>query len=59
MINFLNIGNNEVLAVNPDLAAKIDGKTEETVTVTYVEFYGIKQMYGAFHCATQVSRVAP
>jgi N-dimethylarginine dimethylaminohydrolase len=41
MINFLNIGNFEILAVNPGLEAKIAGRTVRDVKVTYVDFSGI------------------
>ena len=54
MINFLNIGNNEIISVNKDLinVAKPSG-----VNVKFIEFRPILNMYGAMHCITQVSRV--
>ena len=53
MINFLNIGNNTVLCVNRDLKRKVK---EAGVNVIFVEFEPILKMFGALHCATQVSR---
>lgn len=53
MINFLNIGNNTILTVNPDLKNVIK---ETGVDVIYVEFQAVMKMFGALHCATQVSR---
>ena len=54
MINFLNLGNNEVISVNKDL--KKVGK-ESNTNITFLEFKPILNMYGAIHCITQVSRV--
>ena len=54
MINFLNIGNNEIISVNKDL--KKYGKESKT-NIIYLEFKPILNMYGAMHCITQVSRV--
>ena len=54
MINFLNLGNNEIISVNKDL--KTVGK-ESNTNITYIEFKPILNMYGAIHCITQVSRV--
>ena len=54
MINFLNIGNNEILSVNEKLA---EVAKDAKVTVKFVEFKPILNMYGAMHCITQVSRV--
>lgn len=53
MINFLNIGNNTVLTVNPDLkhVAKDTG-----VEIIHIEFRPVMNMFGALHCATQVAR---
>ncbi len=53
MINFLNIGNNTVLSVNPFLKELVK---DTGVTVEYIEFKAIMNMYGAIHCATQVGR---
>ena len=53
MINFLNIGNNIVLSVNPFLKELVK---ETGVIVEYIEFKAIMNMYGAMHCATQVGR---
>ena len=54
MINFLNIGNNEIISVNKDLenVAQPAG-----VNIKFIEFRPILNMYGAMHCITQVSRV--
>ena len=54
MINFLNIGNNEIISVSKDLeeVAKPSGSK-----VKYLEFKAILNMYGATHCLTQVSTV--
>ena len=53
MINFLNIGNNTVLSVNPFLKELVK---DTGVSVEYIEFKAIMNMYGAMHCATQVGR---
>ena len=53
MINFLNIGNNTVLSVNPYFKELVK---ETGVNVEYIEFKAIMNMYGAMHCATQVGR---
>ena len=53
MINFLNIGNNIILSVNPFLKELVK---ETGVIVEYIEFKAIMNMYGAMHCATQVGR---
>lgn len=53
MINFLNIGNNTILTVNPELKNVIK---HTGVEVEYVEFQAVMKMFGALHCATQVSR---
>lgn len=53
MINFLNIGNNTILTVNADLKNVVK---ETGVEVIYVEFQAVMKMFGALHCATQVSR---
>ena len=53
MINFLNIGNNTVLSVNPFFKELVK---ETGVTVEYIEFKAVMNMYGAMHCATQVGR---
>ena len=54
LINFLNIGNNEVITVNDDLK---DVAKESGISTTYLYFRPILNMYGAMHCITQVSRV--
>ena len=54
MINFLNIGNNEILSVNEKLG---EVAKDANVKVKFVEFRPILNMYGAMHCITQVSRV--
>ena len=53
MINFLNIGNNTVLTCNRDLKNVVK---HTGVNVIYIEFRAVMNMYGALHCATQVSR---
>ena len=53
MINFLNIGNNTVLSVNPFLKELVK---DTGVTVEYIEFKAIMNMYGAIHRAIQVGR---
>jgi len=58
MINFLNIGNNSIISVNKDLKNvikkhEIDG---EDINVIDLDFDAVVKMYGAVHCATQVSR---
>ena len=54
MINFLNIGNNDIISVNKEL--KTVGR-ESNTNIIYIEFKPILNMYGAIHCITQVSRV--
>lgn len=54
MINFLNIGNNEILSVNKELKTVTK---ESNTNIIYLEFKPILNMYGAIHCITQVSRV--
>ena len=54
MINFLNIGNNEILSVNKELKSVTK---ESNTNIIYLEFKPILNMYGAIHCITQVSRV--
>jgi len=53
MINFLNIGNNIVLSVNPFLRELVK---DIGITVEYIEFKAVMNMYGAMHCTTQVGR---
>jgi arginine deiminase len=55
LINFLNIGNNKIIAVNHELKSIIE-KEDIDVTVLDVNFKSIVKMYGAVHCATQVAR---
>ena len=54
MINFLNIGNNEIISVNKDLKLL---EQKANINIIYLEFNPILNMYGAMHCITQVSRV--
>ena len=54
MINFLNIGNGEIISVNKDLK-QLEQKTN--TNIIYLEFKPILNMYGAMHYITQVSRV--
>ena len=53
LINFLNIGNNKIIAVNRDLKGILK---DIDVEVLDLDFTSIVKMYGAVHCATQVSR---
>ena len=53
IINFLNIGSGVVLSVNPFLRELVK---DTGVTVEYIEFKAVMNMYGAMHCATQVGR---
>ena len=54
MINFLNIGNNNIISVNNELK---DLAKQAGVNTIYIDFKPITNMYGAMHCITQVSRV--
>ena len=54
MINFLNIGNSEIISVNKDLEKVAK---ESNTKIQYIEFKPILNMYGAMHCSTQVSRI--
>jgi len=54
LINFLNIGNNEVISVNEELEEVVK---ESGINTIYLYFRPILNMYGAMHCITQVSRV--
>jgi len=56
IINFLNLGNNVLIAVNKKLM-KMLADWGSKVKVDYVEFGHVKRMYGACHCATQVFRM--
>ena len=53
MINFLNIGNNEIISVNKDLKMF---ETKTDTKIIHLDFKPILNMYGAMHCITQVSR---
>ena len=53
MINFLNIGNNEIISVNEKLK---DVAKDSKTNILFLEFRPILNMYGAMHCITQVSR---
>jgi len=55
IINFLNIGNNTIIAVNLKLKQVLEDFGSRVI-VDYIEFGHIKRMYGACHCATQVFR---
>jgi arginine deiminase len=55
LINFLNIGNNKVIAVNHELRSILERESVDVVTLN-VNFKSIVKMYGAVHCATQVAR---
>ena len=54
IINFLNIGNGEILSVTKDLMKVAEPSGTK---IKYFEFKAILNMYGATHCITQVSRV--
>ena len=54
MINFLNIGKGTILTVNPELKSLVNDI--KGIDVIFVEFAAVQKMYGALHCATQVSR---
>jgi len=60
MINFLNIGNNNIISVNKDLKNVIKNNFKENsgdeLNVIDLDFDAVVKMYGAVHCATQVSR---
>jgi arginine deiminase len=55
LINFLNIGNNRIISVCKDLENKIKQESLD-VDIFNLDFKAIRRMYGAVHCATQVSR---
>lgn len=55
LINFLNIGNNTVIAVNPELKNVLKLNTVNTKVID-LDFDAVVKMYGAVHCASQVSR---
>ena len=57
MINFLNIGNNTVISVNPNLEKKLKENGINGITVKYFDCQPILNMYGGMHCMTQVSRI--
>ena len=57
MINFLNIGNNTVISVNPNLEKKLKDNGINEITVKYFNCKPILNMYGGMHCMTQVSRI--
>jgi len=56
LINFVHIGNNEIISVNKKLKSLL-AKSNPQIKVTYVDYEGITNMYGAAHCTTQVSRI--
>jgi len=57
MINFLNIGDNTIISVNKDLKNVVDRYNDgDDLNVIYLDFDAVVKMYGAVHCATQVSR---
>ena len=55
MINFLNIGNNSLIAVNRNLK-KVLGELKVDVKVIDLDFDSVIKMYGAVHCCSQVAR---
>jgi arginine deiminase len=56
MVNFLNIGKNRIIAVNKGLSKKLKNANVD-VEVLDLDFDAVVKMYGAVHCATQVSRI--
>jgi len=56
MINFLNIGNNRVISVNPHLKDLIQNSNVNDIEIIDINFDAVVKLYGAVHCATQVSR---
>jgi len=54
--NFLNIGNNNVISVCRDLEKVCKKYYIDDVLIDYLDFTGVKKLYGAIHCASQVSR---
>jgi len=54
--NFLNIGNNNVISVCKDLEKVCKKYLIDDVLIDYLEFGAVKKLYGAIHCASQVSR---
>jgi len=54
--NFLNIGNNNVISVCKDLEKVCKKYYIDDVLIDYIDFTGVKKLYGAIHCASQVSR---
>lgn len=58
VINFLNIGNDTIIAVNPQLKEMLE-KANVEVKVIDLKFDAIVKMFGAVHCATQVARRRP
>lgn len=55
MINFLNIGDGEVISPNKDMQSFLEKNGSKT-KACFVEFKEVTKMYGAFHCATQAIR---
>jgi arginine deiminase len=55
LINFLNIGDNKVIAVNHELRSILEKENVDVKTLN-INFKSIVKMYGAVHCATQVAR---
>jgi len=54
--NFLNIGNCTVISVNKELEQVLKRDYIKGITVDYLDFEAVKNLYGAIHCASQVSR---
>lgn len=52
MINFLNIGENRIISVHENLKDKLELNGVTDVNVEYMEYVGIKNMYGAAHCSS-------
>ena len=56
MINFLNVGDNTIISVHPNLNEKLK-KNGHNGKVIYVDYSSVKKLYGAAHCSTQVGRI--
>jgi arginine deiminase len=54
--NFLNVGNNTVISVCTELKRLLDKYNIHDVHIDHLHFEGVKNLYGAIHCASQVSR---
>ena len=55
IFNFLNIGNNIIIAINKELKELVK-RNQVKVEVIDLDFDAIKNLYGGVRCATQVYR---